>query len=175
MDRSMRQCGGIFLTTVAIAVALRCAWEVWPGTLLGLFAPQNTSVWELSKMGCGPALPLRCSIMPLRDKSSLCAYLMVPAALPVALLFCVLVFAHGLRHLQRSCGCGSLDMPAGGGRGNGPFRPSDGLCRTGAAYGGYAAADLGVFLHFVFPAWGGSADFHRNDAVSAGGIGCMVK
>ena len=50
MDRSMRQCGGIFLTTVAIAVALRCAWEVWPGTLLGLFAPQNTSVWELSKM-----------------------------------------------------------------------------------------------------------------------------
>ena len=46
MDRSMRQCGGIFLTTVAIAVALRCAWEVWPGTLLGLFAPQNTSVWE---------------------------------------------------------------------------------------------------------------------------------
>ena len=87
---------------------------------------------------------------------------------------CVLVFAHGLRHLQRSCGCGSLDMPAGGGRGNGPFRPSDGLCRTGAAYGGYAAADLGVFLHFVFPAWGGSADFHRNDAVSAGGMGCMV-
>ena len=88
MDRSMRQCGGIFLTTVAIAVALRCAWEVWPGTLLGLFAPQNTSVWELSKIGLWPGIAAAVLYhVPLRDKSSLCAYLMVPAALPVALLF----------------------------------------------------------------------------------------
>ena len=88
MDRSMRQCGGIFLTTVAIAVALRCAWEVWPGPLLGLFAPQNTSVWELSKIGLWPGIAAAVLYhVPLRDKSSLCAYLMVPAALPVALLF----------------------------------------------------------------------------------------
>ena len=175
MDRSMRQCGGIFLTTVAIAVALRCAWEVWPGTLLGLFAPQNTSVWELSKIGLWPGIAAAVLYhVPLRDKSSLCAYLMVPAALPVALLF-VYWFLRMVCGICSALGCGSLDMPAGGGRGNGPFRPSDGLCRTGAAHGGYAAADLGVFLHFVFSAWGGSADFHRNDAVSAGGMGCMVK
>ena len=88
MDRSLRQCGGIFLTTVAIAVVLRCAWEVWPGTLLGLFAPRNTSVWELSKIGLWPGIAAAVLYhVPLRDKSSLCAYLMVPAALPVALLF----------------------------------------------------------------------------------------
>lgn len=70
MDRSMRQCGGIFLTTVAIAVALRCAWEVWPGTLLGLFAPQNTSVWELSKIGLWPGIAAAVLYhVPLRIKA----------------------------------------------------------------------------------------------------------
>ncbi len=88
MKYSVRQCTGIFLTTVAVGAALRCVYQVAPGTVLGLFVPVNESVWELSKIALWPAVAavllwhIRC-----RDRKSLCAYLMVPAALPVALLF----------------------------------------------------------------------------------------
>lgn len=88
MDRSMRQCGGIFLTTVAIAVALRCAWEVWPGTLFGIVCTaEHQCVGTVENWAVAGIAAAVLYHVPLRDKSSLCAYLMVPAALPVALLF----------------------------------------------------------------------------------------
>ena len=88
MDRSMRQCVGIFLTTVAIAVVLRCAYQVAPSAWLGLFAPRNSSVWELSKIALWPCVTAVLLYHVGRwEWGSLCAYLMVPAALPAALLF----------------------------------------------------------------------------------------
>lgn len=88
MDRSMWQCVGIFLTTVAIAVGLRCAYQMVPGTWLGVFAPRNTSVWELSKIALWPCVASALLYHVGRwERGSICAYLMVPAALPVALLF----------------------------------------------------------------------------------------
>lgn len=88
MDRAVQQCAVVFLMTVGVAVVLRCAYQAAPGVLLGLFAPQNSSVWELSKIGLWPCLAaalLGCA--PRWGRQSLCAYLMVAAALPVALLF----------------------------------------------------------------------------------------
>lgn len=176
MDRSVRQCGGIFLTTVAIAVVLRCAWEVWPGTLLGLFAPRNTSVWELSKIGLWPGIAAAVLYhVPLRDKSSLCAYLMVPAALPVALLFVYWFLRMVCGICSGLCRCGGLGMSAGCRRGNGPFRPSDGLCRAALPMVGRLLLESGRLPTRCFPAWGGSADFYGNDAAPGGSVGRLVK
>ena len=175
MDRSVRQCGGIFLTTVAIAVVLRCAWEVWPGTLLGLFAPRNTSVWELSKIGLWPGIAAAVLYhVPLRDKSSLCAYLMVPAALPVALLFvywflrmvcgicsglvdavvwvCLLAVGEATAHSVRQTAFAGRALPMVG-----------------------MLLLIWAFAYTLFSLHGGSADFYGNDAAPGGSVGRLVK
>lgn len=94
MDRSFYRCVGIFLTTVIFGVALRCGASLWDGLLPELFAPRNTSVWELSKIGFWPSVAaVLLWHIGRRDRAGLCAYLMVPAAMPVALLF-VYWFLH---------------------------------------------------------------------------------
>ena len=88
MDRAARQCVGIFFLTIAFAAALWCAYQIAPNRWTGLFFPQNRSVWELSKIALWPCMAavLLCHAKN-PERGSLCAYLMVPAALPVALLF----------------------------------------------------------------------------------------
>lgn len=106
MERSVRQCIGIFLTSVAFGLLLRCAHQLWPESILAVLAPRNTSVWELSKIGLWPPLFAALPHHVYRgQKGSLCAYLMVPAAMPVVLLF-VLWF------LRMVCGIcsGLVDM-----------------------------------------------------------------
>lgn len=88
MDRAMRQCVGIFLTAVAFGVLLRCGLELHPGSMLRFFTPQNGSVWELSKIALWPGiLAVLLHHIGRWERGSICAYLLVPAALPVALLF----------------------------------------------------------------------------------------
>ena len=88
MDRSAGRCAVIFFIVVALGVLLRCAYQMWPDSVLMLLAPRNDSVWELSKIALWPGIAAALlGHLGCRDKGSLCAYLMVPAAMPVALLF----------------------------------------------------------------------------------------
>lgn len=88
MNQNFRQCIGIFLTTVAFGVLLRCGYQLYPHSLLRLIAPCGTSVWELTKIALVPSvLSTLLYHIGRHDRGSLCAYLMVPAAMPAALLF----------------------------------------------------------------------------------------
>ena len=94
MNRSMGQCIGIFLTTLILGAFICYGYEKWPDGIFAFCAPQNTSVWELSKIAIWPCV-LAIFLWHTRrwEKGSICAYLLVPAALPVALLF-VYWFLH---------------------------------------------------------------------------------
>lgn len=88
MEHSVRQCLAIFLTSVAFGLLLRCGHQMWPEGIFSVLAPHSSSVWELSKIALWP--PLLAALLhhaQREERGSLCAYLMVPAAMPVTLLF----------------------------------------------------------------------------------------
>lgn len=108
MDRAMRQCVGIFLTAVAFGVLLHCGLKLHPGSMLCFFAPQNESVWELSKIALWPGIfAALLHHIGQWERGSICAYLLVPAALSVALLFVYWFF-----HLVCGICSGLLDAAA---------------------------------------------------------------
>ena len=105
MDRSVRRYAGIFFTAAACGAALCWAARMWPDNAAAWFAPRNTSVWELSKAALWPGIfAALLWHVPCREKGSLCACLMVPAAMPVALLF-----VYWFLHLVCGMGIGAAD------------------------------------------------------------------
>ena len=108
MKREAARGIAVFCIAAVLSVLLYCACQLWPESVFALLAPGNDSVWELSKIALWPPL-LAALAVHIRKSSrgSLGAYLMVPAALPVALLF-VLWF------LRMVCGIcsGAVDLAA---------------------------------------------------------------
>ena len=108
MKREATRGIAVFCIAAMLSVLLYCACQLWPESVFALLAPGNDSVWELSKIALWPPL-LAALAVHIRKSSrgSLGAYLMVPAALPVALLF-VLWF------LRMVCGIcsGAVDLAA---------------------------------------------------------------
>ncbi len=88
MNRSMGQCIGIFLTTLILGAFICYGYEKWPDGIFAFCAPQNTSVWELSKIAIWPCV------------------------LAIFLCVCLLVFTYGMRNLQSDTGHGDLDSDA---------------------------------------------------------------
>ena len=175
MDRSMRQCGGIFLTTVAIAV--RCAVPGRSGRerFWDCLHRRTPVCGNCRKLGCGPALPRGALSCAAADKKQFMRVSDEAGGASGGVAVCVLVFAHGLRHLQRSCGCGSLICLLAVGEATAHSVRQTAFAGRALPMVGMLLLLIWAFSYTLFSLHGADLPIFTETMLSAGGMGCMVK